>query len=160
MLGPQSQPVKAHAKGHNGQVHFDGVYVTVTRKGFLARASVGKGEKRIPLAAISAVQWKPPGALVNGFIQFETGGVGGTRSSFGSQTTRAVQDENSVIVTKKQGPEFERLRAAFEQALAARQAPVGPQMRASAASMAEELTRLHTLMVQGVISLRGAKTPG
>jgi tetratricopeptide (TPR) repeat protein len=67
MLGPQSQPVDVHAKGHNGQVHFDGVYVTITRKGFLARTSVGKGEKRIPLTAISAVQWKPPGALVNGF---------------------------------------------------------------------------------------------
>jgi hypothetical protein len=146
-----SQPATVRANGHNGQVEFDGTYVTITRKGFLARASVGKGEKRIPLGAINSVQWKPPGALVNGYIQFETAGGGGTRAAFGSQTKQAGHDENSVIVTKKQGPEFERLRAAVEQALAARHAPT-PVVAPAPPSMADELSRLHGLMVQGVIS--------
>jgi hypothetical protein len=35
------------AKGHNGTVHFDGRFVTIERKGLFARASVGKGDKRI-----------------------------------------------------------------------------------------------------------------
>ena len=49
------------AKGHNGQVAFDGDFVTINRKGFFARTSVGKGDKRIPVASIAAVQWKEPG---------------------------------------------------------------------------------------------------
>ncbi|HUQ00322.1 MAG TPA: hypothetical protein VM093_07655, partial [Aeromicrobium sp.] len=31
------------AKGVNGTVHFDGQFVTITRTGFMARATVGKG---------------------------------------------------------------------------------------------------------------------
>ena len=54
------------AKGQGGELHFDGRVVTIARKGFLARATVGKGEKRIPVQSIAAVQWKPAGALVNG----------------------------------------------------------------------------------------------
>jgi hypothetical protein len=61
------------AKGHNGTVHFDGRFVTIERTGFLARASVGKGTKRIPITSIQAIQWKPPGMLVNGYIEFTLG---------------------------------------------------------------------------------------
>ena len=58
------------AVGKAGQIQFDGQYVTITRKGFLARSIVGKGEKRLHIAQISGVQWKPAGPLINGFIQF------------------------------------------------------------------------------------------
>ena len=36
--------------------------------------TAGKGEKRIPAASITAVQWKQPGAMVRGFIQFTMAG--------------------------------------------------------------------------------------
>ena len=36
--------------------------------------TIGKGEKRIPISSIKAVQWKPAGPLVNGFIQFTVPG--------------------------------------------------------------------------------------
>ncbi len=39
--------VTVTAKGYNGQASFDGRFITITRKGFVARGSVGKGEKRI-----------------------------------------------------------------------------------------------------------------
>jgi hypothetical protein len=55
-------------KGHTGTVRFDGRMITILRTGFLARASVGKGEKQIPLSHVTAVQFKPAGPLVNGFI--------------------------------------------------------------------------------------------
>src|SRR3954454_3124853 len=110
-------------KGHNGQVTFDGAWVTITRNGLLGRASIGKGEKRISVNSISAVQWKPPGALVNGFLAFTlTGGVE-KQSSFGSQTTDAARDENSVIVRKGQEQGFLDLRTAIEHPIA-RHAPV------------------------------------
>lgn len=80
-------------KGHGGQVQFDGQYVTITRKGFLARATVGKGEKRLHISQIT--------------------------------------------VTKQQQPEFEKLRAALDQAIAAQHAPQVPTV-AGAASVADE----------------------
>ncbi|HYY11905.1 MAG TPA: DUF4429 domain-containing protein [Kineosporiaceae bacterium] len=118
MLGP--------IKGHNGQISFDGAWVTITRKGFLGRASIGKGEKRIPIGSITAVQWKPPGAVMNGFIAFSLAGGVEKQSRFGSQTSDASRDENTVLVTKSQEQSFLDLRAVIENAIAARHAPVAP----------------------------------
>lgn len=101
-------------KGVNGTVMLDGGFVAIQRKGFLARAGVGKGEKRIPLRQITAVQFKPAGAMVNGFIQFSLGGGVERRSAFGRQSIDASSDENSVLFTKKQQPGFEELRTAIE----------------------------------------------
>ncbi|MFI7384950.1 DUF4429 domain-containing protein [Streptomyces sp. NPDC049813] len=139
------------AKGHTGQVLFDGEYITITRKGFNARVSVGKGEKRLHISQVSAVQWKPAGAFVNGFIQFSLPGGNERRSSFGRQTSSAVQDENSVIFTKKQMPEFEKLRAQLDAAIAAQhQAPTADT--AGSASVADELAKLAQLRDQGLLS--------
>lgn len=106
-------------KGHNGTISFDGAIVTISRTGFLARATVGKGEKRIPANSISAVQFKPAGWATNGFIQFTFPGGNERRSQFGNQTTTAGRDENSVVFTRQQQPEFEALRAAIEAAMVA-----------------------------------------
>ena len=75
-----SDPIEA--SGINGQITFDGDYVTINRKGMMARATVGKGEKRIPISSITAVQWKPPSKLIRGFIQFTV--PGGTSPGAGS----------------------------------------------------------------------------
>jgi hypothetical protein len=137
-------------KGHTGQIQFDGDYVTITRKGFNARLSVGKGEKRIHISQISGVQWKPAGLLVNGFLQLTIPGGNERRSAFGSQTKSAAQDENSVIFTKKQMPEFEKLRAAIDAAIAAHHSPQAPGQ--SSGSTADELAKLGALRDQGLLS--------
>ncbi|TCO45200.1 putative oligomerization/nucleic acid binding protein [Kribbella antiqua] len=135
-------------KGHNGTVVWDGAFVTIRRTGFLARASIGKGEKRIPMTSISAVQWKPAGALVNGFIQFTVGGGNESRSKFGSQTTDAAKDENSVIFLKKQMAEFDALRTAIESAIVQRSnPPVSP-----APDNLAQLKQLGELRDAGVLS--------
>jgi hypothetical protein len=132
------------AVGVGGQVSFDGQYVTITREGFLARVTTGKGTKRIPVAHISAIQWKRPGPLVNGFIQFTVPGGMEVRSAFGSQTSSAVRDENSVTFDKKRIPEFEALRDAVERAIAApREQPASP---------ADELTKLGALLREGLLT--------
>ncbi|QFZ73999.1 DUF4429 domain-containing protein [Streptomyces fagopyri] len=137
-------------KGHTGQVVFDGEYVTITRKGFNARMTVGKGEKRIHVSQISGVQWKPAGMMVNGFIQLTVPGGNERRSAFGSQTTNAVKDENSVVFTKKQMPEFEKVRTEIEAAIAAHHAPQA--QAAAAGSVADELAKLGALREQGLLS--------
>lgn len=137
-------------RGHNGTVVLDRDFVTITRTGFLARATLGKGEKRIPVASITAVQWKPAGPMVNGFIQFTLGGGNESRSKFGSQTTNAVKDENSVIFLKKQMPEFEVLRAAIEDAIAERHRP--NVMTPVVPDHLAQLTQLAALRDAGVVS--------
>ena len=101
------------AQGYNGSVEFDGRAITITREGLKARASVGAGSKMIPLRSISAVQWKPPTRLANGFIEFTV--VGGTES--GGRTSKNVQNENAVIVTRKQADDMLSLKAEVEAAL-------------------------------------------
>ncbi|MFD7731275.1 DUF4429 domain-containing protein [Kitasatospora phosalacinea] len=134
------------AKGNTGQVTFDGEYVTITRKGFRARMTVGKGEKRIHVSQITAVQWKPPGMLVNGFIQFTVPGGIERRSGFGSQTGSAAEDENSVLFLKNQAPAFEELREAVDEAIARQHRP------ASSDSLADELAKLQHLADTGALS--------
>ncbi|WP_439943368.1 DUF4429 domain-containing protein [Streptomyces sp. BBFR115] len=136
--------------GRGGQIQFDGQYVTITRKGFLARTTVGKGEKRLHISQIAAVQWKPAGAFVHGFIQFTLPGGNERRSAFGSQTKSAVQDENSVVFTKQQQPQFEKLRAALDQAIASQHSPQSPA--AASSSLADELAKLAALRDQGILS--------
>ena len=135
-------------KGHTGTISFDGAFVTIERTGLLARASVGKGEKCIPVGQITAVQFKPAGPLVNGFIQFSIGGGNERRSKLGSQTTDASRDENSVIFTRRQQPEFEQLRTVVVAAMAA----PGPAGAASQQDAIDQLRRLAELRDAGVVS--------
>ena len=137
-------------KGQNGTVLFDGDFVTIRRTGFIARATVGKGEKRIPVPSINAVQWKPAGSMVNGYIQFTLGGGNETRAKFGSQTSDAARDENSVVLTKKQMPEFEELRTVIERAIVQRHRPVA-SVPASPDHLGQ-LKQLGELRDAGVIS--------
>jgi hypothetical protein len=137
-------------KGHNGQIVFDGQYVTITRRGFLARTTVGKGEKRIHISQISSVQWKPAGPFVNGFIQFSAAGGNERRSRFGSQTSSAVNDENSVIFTTKHRAAFEELRKHVEAAIAAHHG--GAPAASPPASVADEIGKLAALRDQGAIT--------
>lgn len=128
---------------------FDGQYVTITREGFLGRATHGRGEKKLHINSISAVQWKPAGGLTNGFIQMSIGGAD-RQAAKGSRTMNAAKDENSIVFTKKQQPDFEKLRAALDAAIAGQHAPQAPA--SAPASLADELTKLAALRDQGILS--------
>lgn len=116
----EENPPTVSAKGHTGQVIFDGAAVTIVRKGFLARATVGKGEKTIAISSISAIDWKPAGSMANGFIGFTVAGALENRKQFGSRTTGAVKDQNSVVFLKSQQSDFEMLRQVIQKAINSR----------------------------------------
>lgn len=137
------------AKGHNGTILFDGDFVTIHRKGGLARLTIGKGDKRIPVSSITAVQWKPPGSLVNGFISFSLGGAHERQSSFGSQSFSAASDENSVMVTKAQAAAFLELREAVETEIANRARP-GASVKGP--DPMDQLLKLSELRAAGIVS--------
>lgn len=129
-------------KGHSATVAYDGNFVVIKRKGFLARATVGKGEKKIPLKAISAIQWKPAGAIMNGYIEFSLGGGNESQSKFGRATKDATKNENAVIFTKKQMPEFQKLRNAVEAGITGNVSEVSATQSLGIADRIKELDSL------------------
>jgi len=140
------------AKGVGGVVKFDGHFISITHKGALGRLTVGKGEKRIPISSISAVQIKPPGPVVNGFIQFTLPGTNERRSKFGRQTFDAASDENTIVFTKNQAPAFGALRDAVEQAIIGQSAPQVVAPSAAQPGRLEQLKTLGELRDAGVIT--------
>jgi hypothetical protein len=136
------------AKGSNGTLSFDGNMVTIERTG-LGRLLVGKGTKRIPIAAITAVQWKRAG-IVAGYIQFTMAGSTEVRSRFGRQSYDAQSDENSVTFHTPQQARMERVRDAIEAAIAARHQPGAPAPQGATA--AERMTQLDQLRHAGQIT--------
>jgi len=133
------------AKGQNGAVTFDGTYITIIRKGFGSRMmGQVKGEKRILVSTLTAVQLKSVG-MMNGYIQFTLPGGNESRSN---RTVDAAKDENTVTFTKKQQPQFVELREAVEKAMANSHNP----QQATSSSVADELGKLGLLVQQGLLT--------
>ena len=81
--------------------------VTIEPKG-IGKLNKGffKGKKEILIDSISAVQFRPGGAMVNGYLQFTLAG--------GNESTKGImdvtKDENSIIITKKQNKDAEFIK--------------------------------------------------
>jgi len=106
------------AKGRNGSVSFDGGFICIRRSGLLARMTVGRGEKKIPVAAVTSLQWKSPDLWYAGYIEFSIAGGNEVRSQFGHATRDAAGNENAVLFDKGQMPAFEAIRTEIEHAIA------------------------------------------
>lgn len=144
------------AVGTGGYIAFDGQFITLRRVG-IGVMTTGKGVKRAPIQSITAVQMKPAGAVVNGFLQLTVPGGNEVRSQFGSQTSSAVNDENSVIFNKSEEPPFLIFRDAIEQAMMARHAPAAPAVAAAPDVMAQ-LTQLGQLRDAGILTTEEFET--
>ena len=106
-----------YAKGNNGLITIDGEWLTVDRKGF-GRAGHSQGDRRIPLASITAVQLQPARMFTNGFIRFTLPGS----PEFRGGLQNAMRDENAVIFSRRQAKGFNMIRAAVEQYITAHHA--------------------------------------
>lgn len=137
------------AKGHNGQITIEGDWLTIGRKG-LGRIGHSKGDRRIPLAQITAVQVRPAGPLANGFIKFSLPGSPELRGGLSD----ATKDENAVIFTRKQQPEFDAVRAYVERYLTARYSTERPdaQTTMSPVDPMEQLRKLAEMKEAGIIT--------
>lgn len=132
------------AKGQTGTLIFDGKLVTIQRKGFLAATTQGRGEKRIPVQSISAVQFKPAGRVTQGFISFTISGGSETKSKFGKQNKDAFLDENSLTFLYKSNDSMTTFRDAVETAMHAPAATPGAGV--------DQLAQLAQLHAQGILS--------
>jgi hypothetical protein len=140
-----------YAKGHNGQVTFDGQFITITRDGYVARSRVGTGAKRIAVAQVTAVQWRSAAGLALGYIQFTMPGRLETRQRLLSRRQDPNRDENSITFYTWDQPPFEALRASIESALLP--TPVAPIAPASPVlDSLDELRKLAELRDAGILT--------
>ena len=146
-------PGVMRCKGRNGTVTFDGTWVVIDRsKGFFARTTVGKGEKRIAVSQITSVRWKKPGSMMVGYISFSLpGGVVGLAAESGTSLD-AAKDENAVLVERKHTDEFLALKEKIEEAIAQRGAPQTAPPAAPADDPAEQLKKLGELHDSGLLT--------
>lgn len=133
-----------------GFVRFDGDTVHIQHSGVLSRMTVGKGSKRVPLSAISAIHLKPAGPIISGYMQFTMAGATELRAKFGRQSFDAASDENSIMFTKKEQPYFEALRDSIERAQAAQRRP--QQAAAAPPDVADQIRSLAGLRDAGILS--------
>lgn len=93
--------------GKNGQIKLTEKRVIISRKGFWGFVSQGiSGSKEIPIAHITAVQFKEAGEITTGFLQFSI--LGGIESTGG--VFHAANDENTVLFESQQQKEFEEVK--------------------------------------------------
>lgn len=136
------------ARGKNGQLYVDDIWVIITRQGFGAKVSqgFGKGEKKIPIQHIIAVQYKETNLMSSGYIQFTISGgnelSGGVRS--------ALEDENSVVFGFK-SEKFLAIKDFIETKIADK-INGSNQNTMSSNSIADELKKLSELHQSGILT--------
>ncbi len=96
-------PNTVEAQGKRAVVSYDGAYVTITSQ---AANGSAKGQTRISAAHISAVLWRPAGAVVSGFIQFVVAG--------------ATSDGYAVSFNRSQQAAMQNLMRSVQETVAAR----------------------------------------
>lgn len=130
-------------QGIGGAIELFDDRLVIHRKGVMAFLGHGlKGEKSIPYASVTAVQFKKSGLFTNGYIQFSV--AGGLDSKKGIWD--ATCDENTVMFTAAAEESFAKLRSYVE-------AKITTQRAGSAAvSAADELEKFAALRDKGIIS--------
>lgn len=133
-------------KGHNGSIVFDGKKIIIKRNGVVALLTQGfKGDKEIYIKQISSIQLKQAGLLTSGYIQFAFSG--GKENKGG--LLDAGKDENTVIFTKKQQPDFLKLKEELEKAILNQNTSTTTIKNNS---NLEELEKLASLKDKGIIT--------
>jgi hypothetical protein len=139
----QAAGFEFQVKGHNGQIELYGNKVCIRRKGVLAFLTQGlKGDKEIMISSISSIQFKKASAWTNGYIQFSF--IGGQEAKGGIR--QATKDENTVMFTAEQQPDFERIKAEIENRIQAKSIPSAPS------SDADEIAKLADLRDKGILT--------
>lgn len=135
-----------HVKGTDGQVSFDGEWLTITRKGFMGVITKGgRGELKLHLNQITGIDLKKPGAMAGRFTVIAPGGV--QRSGmFAARSHR--DDPLTVLFQHWRLDEFTALRDAVLAAIAAQRQQTTPAVT----DLAEQLRQLTALHATGALS--------
>lgn len=121
--------------------------IVIRSTGFLNAMAKGgiQGEKRIPIRSVLSVQFKKATDATAGYIQFET--AGGSQAAARGGVFEAAGDENSVLFSLNDMPQFVSFRDKVNELLESSQ-----QQSSSQVSSADELAKFAKLRDDGVIT--------
>jgi hypothetical protein len=104
-----------------------------------------RGEKEIPYESITAVEWREPGSMTVGFIQFTIlGGV--------TDAKKAVFDENAVPFNPNQVDVFRAAKAHIDGRLRSLRASRSGGAAPARPDVAEQLRQLRKLRDEGIVN--------
>jgi hypothetical protein len=140
-------PFDMVAKTTGSFLALDGNTLIIRHTGFTNQVARGgmQGEKRIPVKSILSIQFKKATDGAAGYIQFET--AGSSQKAANGGLFEAAGDENSVLFTKTEMPQFEAFREKVDSLIDA-----SGQTVVSQASAADELAKFAKLRDEGIIS--------
>lgn len=134
-------------KGKGGQLEVYEDFVLIGRKGVVAFLNQGiKGDKKIPISSIGAIQYKKPSLVLNGYIQFSI--VGGAECKGG--ILKAGSDENTVFFEKPQAKTAEEICEYIEKKIVENQK--GNTTIIQQNSSADEIAKYKQLLDNGIIT--------
>lgn len=134
-------------EGSNGSVELAGNCLIIRRKGVANILTQGfQGEKTIPIASITAIQFRPASSSMAGFIQFTI--IGGREYRGGMM--EATKDENAVFFDKNQEANFCTLRDIINQSIS--KGIIPEAARNIGVSLSDELEKLSSLQERGMLS--------
>jgi Short C-terminal domain/Domain of unknown function (DUF4429) len=131
-------------EGHGAIIELTDHSIIISRHGLGSFLTQGiKGEKTIPFKSLTALQFKPAQKQMGGYIQFSVKGEVASRGGIFDATL----DENTVMFTIAQHPNFEMLRKKIDAEIAKQDNhPIAARL-----SYADELTKLADLRDRGVL---------
>ena len=122
-------------------------HLSITPKGVLGFLNKGlKGTKEIPYRSIVAVQYRPGGLVVSGYLQFTI--AGGNESKGG--VLGATQDENTFMFVKAVNAEAQAIKNFIDGKIAALHAP--KELYGGSESLVDQIGKLAALKRDGVLS--------
>ena len=134
------------ALGTNGRISVVGDAVVISRKrqGLLTVVAVGlHGDKTIPIAAITGVELRKPGLVMQGYLRLSTSGHDPRGGAI-----EAATDENAVLLKRVTLKDFQ----AVHDYLVARIGRAPASTSPSSSSVADELSKLAALRDQGILN--------
>lgn len=131
--------------------------IVIKRKGIANFLVQGlKGDKEIPIKYITSIQFKDPGMITSGYMQFTL--LGGQEAKGG--LFEGAADENTVMFSSKEAPQFKRIKEHLEKIIFS-PAPITLGSNANHHSrtpltdsddLIGKLERLGNLKAQGILS--------
>ena len=140
--------METSAKGTNGTLVVKENTIEIVRSGLNARLLGLRGNKEILIKNITSIQFKQPGLLTNGFIQFAFSGSSESKAG----VFDATKDENSVVFAKSELKSFERLKNIINEKRNSAQVVVSVPQPTQQDDIYSQIEKLSALKEKGIIT--------
>lgn len=137
------------AKGTNGTLMVKENTIELVRSGFNARLLGLRGNKEILIKNITSIQFKKPGLLTNGFIQFAFSGSSESKGG----VFDATKDENSIVFAKSELKNFEMLKDIINEKRNNLQNPSPQMTHVQDEDIYSQIEKLSILKDKGIVTL-------